>query len=81
MARARSSSSGGAGGIGGSGVFGLIGSTVQCKAEDTSFFCQLTKFTSMIIQILTLLAIAYFAYIFLAPYIVKGAKKMGRAGR
>ncbi len=78
MARARSSSSGG--GIGGSGIFGVIGSTVQCRAEDTSFYCQLSKFTSMIVQILLLLAIAYFAYKFAAPYIVKGFKKVGGRG-
>lgn len=76
-----SSNSGGAGGIGGSGIFGLVGSSVQCKAEDTSFFCQLTKFTAILVNIFTILLILWLAYTFLGPYITKGLKKVGGGRR
>ena len=76
-----SSNSGGAGGIGGSGIFGLVGSTVQCKAEDTSFFCQLSKLVATLTNIIILLVILYFAYTFLAPYLAKGYKKVGGSRR
>ena len=79
--RASSSSGGGAGGIGGSGIFGLVGSTVQCKAEDTSFFCQLSKLVATLMNIIILLAILYFAYTFAAPYLAKGFKKVAGSGR
>ena len=36
------------GGIGGSGVFGLLGTTVQCKAEDRSAYCTIAKIFNML---------------------------------
>jgi len=35
--------SGNNGGILGSGIFGMVGSVVQCKADDNSWFCSLSK--------------------------------------
>ncbi len=64
------------GGIGGSGIFGGVGvgGVVQCPSSDTSLFCQFMKFMATLMNILLLLSIIYFAYIFLGPYISKGFK-------
>lgn len=43
------------GGILGSGVFGMVGSVVQCKADDNSWYCSLTKLVSGLIMILFLI--------------------------
>ena len=45
------------------GFFGGVTSGVRCDADDDSFFCQLTKFTSMITQLLFLLGILVIIYI------------------
>lgn len=37
------------GGIGGSGVFGLLGTTVNCKAEDQSLYCTAAKVMNMLV--------------------------------
>jgi hypothetical protein len=42
------------GGIGGSGIFGLIGTTVQCKAEDSGLYCTMAKLINIIFWILIL---------------------------
>jgi hypothetical protein len=81
MAKGGGRASSSSGGIGGSGIFGLVGSTVQCKAEDTSFFCQLSKLVATLMNIIILLAILYFAYTFAAPYLAKGFKKVTGSGR
>jgi hypothetical protein len=70
----RRSSSTSGGGIGGSGIFGLVGGTVQCPSSDTSLYCQFMKFMSVIVNIIMLMAILYFAYTFLGPYISKAFK-------
>ena len=46
------------GGIGGSGVFGLVGTTVQCKADDDSAYCNFAKLINVIIWI----AVLYFLF-------------------
>lgn len=68
MARARSSNvngndgaGGGAGGIADSGIFGLIGTTVQCEAGDTSWYCRTAKLINVIVWILMLVALFYVA--------------------
>lgn len=41
-----------------------FGSVVQCKADDTSWFCQLSKFVSTIGMILFLLFVVWLIYFF-----------------
>ena len=45
------------------GFFGGVTSGVRCDADDNSFFCQLTKFTSIISQLLFLLGVLVVIYI------------------
>ena len=42
-----------------------VGAGVSCDSNDESFFCTLTKITSAVTQIVTLLMIAYFISLFL----------------
>ena len=49
------------GGIGGSGIFGLIGTTVQCKAEDNGPYCTMAKLINVIFWILILIFLGKFA--------------------
>ena len=55
-----------------SGVFGGlsnfsfgagVGAGVRCDASDDSFFCQLTKFTSVISQFIFLFSVLFIVYI------------------
>ena len=55
------------GGIGGSGVFGLLGTTVQCKAEDRSMYCTAAKVMNMLMW----LAILYALFVLAREYIAK----------
>ena len=55
------------GGIGGSGVFGLLGTTVNCKAEDRSAYCTAAKVMNMLMW----LAILYALFILAREYIAK----------
>ena len=65
----------GYGGIGGSGIFGLFGSTVTCKSDDNSFYCNFVKFFNLFIMTLVIFFIIYYAYIFLfAPMFYKKNK-------
>ena len=59
--------SGGNGGIGGTGVFGLVGTTVQCKAEDRSVYCTGAK----IINIIIWLVILYGLFLLARDYLKK----------
>lgn len=51
------------GGIMGSGIFGMFGSTVHCKAEDDSMYCNLTKFVNIIMMIFFIIFVIYLIYI------------------
>ena len=55
------------GGIGGSGVFGLLGTTVNCKAEDRSAYCTAAKVMNMLMW----LAILYALFILARDYLKK----------
>ncbi len=48
------------------GLFGHLhaGSIINCKAEDTSFFCTLSKVFSGLIMIIGILVILYLIYYF-----------------
>ena len=50
------------GGIMGSGIFGMFGTTVQCKSDDKSLFCTLSKIVNVIIMIMFLIFILYLVY-------------------
>lgn len=56
---------GGGGGIADSGIFGLIGTTVQCDADDKSWYCKFAKLINILVWILMLFAIFYVAKSFL----------------
>jgi hypothetical protein len=73
--RMMSSSSGG---IMGSGIFGMFGTVVQCKSDDTSYYCLLSKLVNIIIMVLFLLAILYFVYSFATGKM--GGKMRGGSG-
>ena len=62
------------GGIMGSGIFGMFGSTVHCKAEDDSMYCNLTKFVNIIIMIFFIIFVIYLIYIGF-KYFTSGKKK------
>ena len=69
-----------AGGIGGSGIFGGIGlgTVIQCKAEDTSYYCNFMKFMNVLFMFITLIVILYFIWtLFISPLFSKGKKMMG----
>ena len=57
-----------------------VGAGVRCDANDDSFFCQLTKFTSMISQFIFLLSILYVVYIGF-KYIIRPAMRGGKRRR
>jgi hypothetical protein len=61
----------GNGGIMGSGVFGNFGSFVNCKSEDNSMYCNFVKFFNILIMLLVIIAIVYFAYKFGSAYFGK----------
>lgn len=50
------------GGVGGSGVFGLIGTTVQCRADDDSAYCKFAKLINVIFWIIILGFLAKLGY-------------------
>lgn len=60
--RAPAAASSGNGGIMGSGIFGMFGTTVQCKADDNSAFCMLSKTVNVIIMIGFLIFVLYIIY-------------------
>ena len=53
------SSKRGGNGIADSGVFGLLGTTVQCNADDTSLFCRFAKLMNILMWLLLLVGIYY----------------------
>ena len=50
---------GGNGGIADSGVFGLVGTTVQCDADDKSWYCKFAKLINVLIWIAMILAVLF----------------------
>ena len=60
------------------GVFGGVGAGVICSADDNSMYCTLTKFTSAVMQILVLVLVIYYIWIYVVPYFrTGGGKKLG----
>ncbi len=59
MAPSSNKRAGNAGGIADSGVFGLVGTTVQCDADDKSWYCRFAKLINVLIWIAMIVAILY----------------------
>jgi hypothetical protein len=58
----------------GSGIFGFFGTTIQCPASDTSFYCSFMKIFNVLIVFIIIIVILYTIYsLFLAPS--KGKKR------
>jgi hypothetical protein len=75
MAKGGGTTSGGNGGIMGSGIFGLFGTTIQCPASDTSYYCTFMKFFNIIMIVGFLLIIMYYGYtLFIQPSFKKGRR-------
>ena len=56
------------GGIMGSGIFGFFGTTIQCPASDTSFYCSFMKIFNFLIVFIIIFVILYTVYtMFLSP--------------
>jgi hypothetical protein len=68
------SSSGGGGGIGGSGVFGVFGTVVQCKSDDNSWYCMLSKFVNVLIMLVLVFYIFSIAFDYLKGFTRKKFK-------
>jgi hypothetical protein len=74
MARGGGTSSG-AGGIMGSGVFGFFGTTIQCPASDTSFYCSFMKLFNLIMVLGLIIFILYTAYNYFRMNRTPGGKR------
>ena len=62
----------GNGGILGSGIFGLFGSTVTCDSETSSLYCNFVKGFNVLIMLLVILGVLYFALTFFGFRIQRG---------
>jgi hypothetical protein len=43
----------------------------SCPANDMSFFCQMSRWFSILMIIIAVLVIIYLAYVFIGPYFMK----------
>ena len=53
------------------GFIGGVGAHVGCSSDDTSFFCRLTKVTSILSQLIFLCVIGYLIYFLIKYYFLK----------
>jgi hypothetical protein len=51
----------------GSGIFGFFGTTIQCPASDTSYYCSFMKIFNVIMVLFFVLFILYTIYNFVMP--------------
>lgn len=63
------------GGIAGSGVFGFFGSTVNCKSDDNSYYCNFLKIFNVIIMSIVLIFIIITIISFLYPFFTKKGRR------
>jgi hypothetical protein len=63
---ARGGSSGIGGGIMGSGIFGFFGTTIQCPASDTSFYCTFMKYFNLFIVFIIIISVLSIIYSFVS---------------
>jgi hypothetical protein len=73
------SSTSGNGGIMGSGIFGMFGSVVNCKAEDSSLYCQFVKAFNVMMMSLIIIVILYSIYGFAKVWF--NERNVGKRGR
>ena len=59
--------SSGNGGIMGTGIFGFFGTTIQCPASDTSYYCSFMKIFNIIMILGVVFFILYTAYNYIMP--------------
>jgi len=52
------------GGIMGSGIFGFFGTTIQCPASDTSFYCSFMKLFNLFIVFFIVVVVIWTIYNF-----------------
>lgn len=64
---AKMGKSSGNGGIMGSGIFGFFGTTIQCPASDTSYYCNFMKIFNVFMIVCFLIFILYTAYNYIMP--------------
>jgi hypothetical protein len=65
-------------GLGGLGGFDLMGGALAlntCKSDDTSWYCELSRFFSSLIMVITIIAIVYFVYHLASIYLFNKKKK------
>ena len=62
------------------GLFGgvIAGSTIVCKSEDNSWYCNLTKFFTLFFQFVMFFVVIYFIYMFFYPIFKKWAFSKGK---
>ena len=58
---------GGNGGIFGSGIFGMFGTTIHCNSTDDSMYCNVMKLFNLLIILLIVGVVGYFAYTYFFP--------------
>lgn len=79
MVRLSSKSSSGSGsssnGMMGTGVHGMLGTTILCKSDDTSYYCMFSKMLNSIIMFFVFVVILYAAYTYLMPMFSKKSRK------
>lgn len=69
----KTTSGGGNGGIMGSGIFGFFGTTIQCPASDTSYYCSFMKIFNVLMVVGIVFLLLYTAYSFFS--MSKGKRK------
>jgi len=79
MGRGKTAPSMGNGGIMGTGVFGMFGTVVNCKAEDTSAYCEFVKFFNVFFMVLVIFIIVYSVYMFSKSWF--SSSRIGKRGR
>jgi hypothetical protein len=62
MGNRKVASSSSNGGMFGSGVFGMFGSTVMCKSEDKSIYCQIIKLFNLLIILFVVIFVIIIVY-------------------
>lgn len=79
MARSSSSSKSSfgqsSGGMMGTGVHGVLGTTILCKSDDTSYYCMFSKLLNSIIMFFVFAVILFTAYKVIMPLINKKSRK------
>jgi hypothetical protein len=69
------------GGIGGSGIFGMFGTVIQCKSDDTTWFCMLSKFVNTLILLMIVFYFISIAFDFFKSFTSNKKMKGGSAWR